>query len=149
MSSQPGKLMTLDKTDAKVQNLIKVATAARELAYVPYSKFKVGCALLTDKGNIYTGCNVENASFGLAICAERTAITKAVSEGDRHFVSLAVVSEMTGPCQSVAPCGACRQFIHEFGVKNDILIYCYNISTNEVLEITSPELLPWGFRLIE
>ncbi|KAF6207911.1 hypothetical protein GE061_016360 [Apolygus lucorum] len=100
MSSTPGKLMKLDQTDSKVQNLIKTATSAREKAYVPYSKFKVGCALLTDKGVVYTGCNVENASFGMTICAERTAITKAISEGDQSFVSLAVVTDMDGPASS-------------------------------------------------
>lgn len=86
--------------------------AAREVAaqaYVPYSHFSVGAALLTAEGKVYTGCNIENVSFGLANCAERTAIFKAVSEGARDFVALALVAD-----KAVTPCGACRQVLTEF-----------------------------------
>lgn len=88
--------------------------AAREMlarAWSPYSGFRVGAALLAEDGTVYTGCNVENASFGLTICAERTAAVKAVSMGRTRFLAIAVVTEAAGPLQ---PCGACRQFLAEF-----------------------------------
>ena len=92
------------------QHLIQQAAEAREVAYAPYSNFLVGAALLTADGKTFTGCNVENASYGLSICAERTAICKAVSEGHQAFRAIAVAAS---PLAS--PCGACRQFIVEFG----------------------------------
>jgi cytidine deaminase len=92
--------------------LLQRAREARRNAYVPYSQFTVGAALLTSSGEVITGCNVENASYGLANCAERTAIFKAVSEGIRGFSAMAVVGlEDDAPC---APCGACRQVMYEF-----------------------------------
>jgi cytidine deaminase len=91
--------------------LIKEALDAREMAYVPYSTFKVGAALLTKDGKVYKGCNIENAGYSMTNCAERTAFFKAVSEGVRDFVKLAVVADTEGP---VSPCGACRQVISEF-----------------------------------
>lgn len=98
------------------QKLIDAASAARQKAYAPYSQFAVGAALLGGDGVIYTGCNVENASYGLACCAERTALFKAVSAGTRHFLALAVVGGEVGegvgtPC---LPCGICRQALAEF-----------------------------------
>jgi cytidine deaminase len=87
------------------------AERARKAAYAPYSRFKVGAALLTRSGRVVHGCNVENASFGLACCAERTAVFKAVSEGEREFTAVAVTA---GPGHGAAPCGACRQVLHEF-----------------------------------
>ena len=90
--------------------LIELATQAREHAYAPYSRFAVGAALLTKSGRVYTGCNVENASFGMTICAERVAVFKAVCAGEREFVSIAVVSS-----SGASPCGACRQVLREFG----------------------------------
>lgn len=93
------------------RELMAHAEAARKHAYAPYSKFLVGAALLTGSGRVVTGCNVENASFGLACCAERTAIFKAVSEGEREFTAVAVTA---GRGHGAAPCGACRQVLHEF-----------------------------------
>jgi cytidine deaminase len=93
--------------------LLRRAREARRHAYAPYGDFQVGAALLAEDGRVFTGVNVENASFGLTICAERTAMTKAVSEGARAFRAVAVVGpEDDVPC---APCGSCRQFLHEFG----------------------------------
>ncbi len=100
-----------------MQNLIRAARSAQKHAHAPYSEFPVGAALLTSTGKIFTGCNVENASFGLTICAERVAVTKAVSEGYRKFRAIAVVA----PHKTLTPCGACRQFLAEFG---DIEIIC-------------------------
>lgn len=93
------------------KQLIKEALDAREMAYVPYSTFKVGAALLTKDGAVYKGCNIENAGYSMTNCAERTAFFKAVSEGAKDFVKLAVVADTEGP---VSPCGACRQVISEF-----------------------------------
>jgi cytidine deaminase len=101
------------RTQAPVspRRLMLEAEAARREAYAPYSRFAVGAALLTRGGRIVRGCNVENASFGLSICAERTALFKAVSEGEREFVAVAVAAE---PGAVASPCGACRQVLHEF-----------------------------------
>lgn len=93
------------------KQLIDEAIAASKQAHVPYSQFHVGAALLTTDGKIYRGCNIENASYGLTNCAERTAIFKAVSEGDKQFSAIAVVGDTDGP---ISPCGACRQVLAEF-----------------------------------
>jgi cytidine deaminase len=95
----------------KIEALIAAATNARHLAYVPYSGFAVGAAVSANDGAIFSGCNVENVSFGLTICAERTAIFKAVSEGYREFLDLVIVADARIP---VSPCGACRQVASEF-----------------------------------
>jgi cytidine deaminase len=100
-----------------LEELITLAREARELAYAPYSGFAVGAALRTVSGHVYTACNVENASYGLSICAERAAVSKAVSEGDRDFETLAVVSETMA-----SPCGACRQVLAEFGLDTQVVI---------------------------
>ncbi len=95
--------------------LMEAAEEAREGAYAPYSKFLVGAALLTKSGKVYTGCNIENASYPAGICAERTAIFKAVSEGEREFEALALVGGRAGEvAPQCAPCGICRQVISEF-----------------------------------
>ena len=104
--------------ELEIQNLINRAIEARENAYCPYSHFAVGAALLCEDGTIYEGCNIENASYGLTNCAERTAIFKAVSEGHTTFKALAVVADTEGPC---APCGACRQVISEFEIPRIIM----------------------------
>ena len=97
-------------SDAQRQQLIDAAIDARERAYTPYSHYQVGAAILTADGEVFTGCNVENASYGATICAERTAAVKAVSEGAHAFDAIAV---MTG--NGASPCGICRQFLYEFG----------------------------------
>jgi cytidine deaminase len=96
------------------RELMAEAEEARKTSYSPYSRFAVGAALLTKSGRVVRGTNVENSSFGLACCAERTAVFKAVSEGDREFTAIAVTA---GPGHGAAPCGACRQVLHEFAPK--------------------------------
>lgn len=104
-------------TGELVQELAELAVAARDRAYVPYSNFPVGAALLAKSGKIYTGCNIENASFGLTVCAERVAILKAISEGDADFEALAVATDA-----GVTPCGACRQVIAEFSLDMSVIV---------------------------
>ncbi len=122
------------------KELYRRARQAMEYAYAPYSKFRVGAALLTASGEIFTGVNVENASFGATICAERTALVKAVSEGFREFTALAVAASEG----EASPCGICRQFMYEFG--DDLKVITGEDEAHlHVMEIT--ELLPKGFRL--
>ena len=94
-----------------VSELVSAARTAREHAVAPYSNFKVGAALLTTAGRIITGCNVENATYGLTVCAERVALLKALSEGEREFAAIAVVADTAAP---TPPCGACRQLLWEY-----------------------------------
>jgi cytidine deaminase len=101
------------------EELISCARRARENAYAPYSNFKVGAALLTAKGRVFTGCNVENATYGLTVCAERVAIWKAISEGEREFSAIAIVSSSEAPAP---PCGACRQLLWEFCGDVDVIL---------------------------
>ncbi len=103
-----------------IRKLIEKAKLVREKAYAPYSKYKVGACVVTSKGKVFSGCNVENASFGGAICAERVAITKAVSEGEKSFKAIVVVSQSAGKTKT-APCGFCRQFIHEFAPEAEVI----------------------------
>ncbi|MCS7324325.1 MAG: cytidine deaminase [Anaerolineae bacterium] len=111
-----------------IRVLIEVADRARVFSHAPYSRYRVGAALLAASGKVYSGVNVENASYGLAICSERTAYVKAVSEGERAFVAIAVVTDNGG-----APCGACRQFMAEFGLDTWVIIadaaHRYEITT--------------------
>ncbi|RKP13242.1 cytidine deaminase [Piptocephalis cylindrospora] len=100
-------------------DMIQASLKARESSYSPYSKFRVGAALLTQDKKIYTGCNIENASFGAAICAERTAFVKAVSEGHREFIGIAVATDRA---DASSPCGICRQFMREFGPHLAVLL---------------------------
>ncbi|WP_017380135.1 cytidine deaminase [Paenisporosarcina sp. TG-14] len=120
--------------------LMEQSKIARENAYVPYSKFKVGAALITKEGKLYHGCNIENAAYSMTNCAERTAMFKAVSEGERDFASLAVVADTEGP---VSPCGACRQVIAEF-CKPNMPVYLINLK-GDIQETTVAELLPGAF----
>ena len=105
------------RSSVEDKELIALATKARKQAYAPYSHYEVGAALWTASGQVYTGCNVENASYGLTICAERTAAVKAVSGGERDFVAIAVVTADGG-----TPCGACRQVLAEFGPHMRVLV---------------------------
>lgn len=100
-------------------DLLKEAKEASRWAYAPYSNFSVGAAILTRTGEIFTGCNVENASYGLTICAERVAVTKAISAGFRDFQAIAIYAATEEP---ISPCGACRQVIGEFGGEIDIIM---------------------------
>jgi cytidine deaminase len=113
---------------------IKAAWQARERAYAPYSNFAVGAALLAADGRIFSGCNVENISYGLTMCAERVAIGAALAAGARDFVAMAVVADTAVP---ISPCGACRQVMAEFGVPRVLLA-----NRTEWLEFTLSELLP-------
>lgn len=121
------------------QELVAVALKARENAYAPYSRFRVGAALECADGTVYTGCNVENAAYGSSICAERTALVKAVSEGRRAFTRLAVAGDSGDPCW---PCGACRQMLREFGA--DLRVLCAD-RNGRFRAIALDELLPHGF----
>mgnify|MGYP000898660794 FL=1 len=125
-------------TELEIQKLMDCAIKARENAYSPYSHFAVGAVLLCEDGTLYEGCNIENASYGLTNCAERTAIFKAVSEGHIKFKALAVVADTEGPC---APCGACRQVMAEFKIP---LIIMGN-SMGNIKIVTIEELLPFSF----
>lgn len=124
------------------KRLIEAAKAAQKNSYSPYSRYPVGAAVLTESGRVYTGCNVENASFGLAICAERVAIFKAISSGEKRIKSLCVVAK------SAAPCGACRQVIIEFADKDAEMIYVdwQPLEKKEKVTFTTAgKLLPHSF----
>jgi cytidine deaminase len=123
-----------------IETLIEESKKAREKAYVPYSNFQVGAALLTTDGKVYHGCNIENAAYSMCNCAERTALFKAYSEGDRDFRMLAVVADTDCPC---SPCGACRQVISEL-CPQDMKVVLTNLK-GDILEITVAELLPGAF----
>ncbi|WP_437342319.1 cytidine deaminase [Jeotgalibacillus marinus] len=124
----------------KIEQLIEEAKVAREKAYVPYSKFKVGAALLTTDGRVHHGCNIENAAYSMCNCAERTAIFKAYAEGDVTFKSIAVVADTVRP---VPPCGACRQVISEL-CDQSMIVYLTNLN-GDVQELTVGDLLPGAF----
>lgn len=121
------------------QKLIRAAMAARERAYAPFSHFRVGAALLCGDGAVYTGCNIENSSFGLTICAERTAAVKAISEGHSKFRRIVIAGNSKDFCY---PCGACRQFLYEFSP--DMEVICLN-RAREAKRMTLRELMPCGF----
>ncbi|MFD2679950.1 cytidine deaminase [Bacillus seohaeanensis] len=123
-----------------VEQLIQEARVARDRAYVPYSKFPVGAALLTVDGKVYHGCNIENAGYSMTNCAERTALFKAISEGDKQFKMLAVVADTSRP---VSPCGACRQVISEL-CDQDMKVVLTNLN-GDIQELTVNELLPGAF----
>jgi cytidine deaminase len=126
----------MDSPDPYV-DLIEAAREARTHAHAPYSNFLVGAALRTSSGRVYSGCNVENASYGLCLCAERVAIFKAVSEGEREFEAIAVVNETLA-----SPCGACRQVLAEFGLDTKVVV----ADLGEKREVfTVGELLPAAF----
>lgn len=128
-------------TDDIRKKLYEKALAAREYAYVPFSGFRVGAAVLTENDSIYTGVNIENSSYGATICAERTAFVKAISEGHRSFKAIAVTA---GEHQEALPCGICRQFMYEFSPDMEIIT---GSDTEHLIVMTLDELLPLGFRL--
>lgn len=119
------------------ERLLKAAREAREFAYAPYSGYKVGAALLAKDGRVFTGCNVENAAYGNAMCAERTALFKAVSEGAREFTAVAIAGSGSAPF----PCGACRQSLYEFAPELRVLVTW----DGQVSKTTLAALLPQGF----
>jgi cytidine deaminase len=125
-------------TESQRSTLILRAIDSRKLAYAPYSHYAVGAALLTASGQIYTGVNVENAAYSGTLCAERVAVVKAVSEGEKDFQAIAVVTANGG-----APCGPCRQVLAEFGLNTIVLIA--NESGDLLEEITVSDLLPSAF----
>jgi cytidine deaminase len=125
-------------TQEQKLDLIRIAKQVRKWAYVPYSKYKVGAALLTESGKIYEGVNVENAAYPVTNCAERTAIFTAVANGETKFRAIAVVTENGG-----TPCGSCRQVLAEFGT--DILVIVADVNENIILEKELIELLPGAF----
>ena len=121
------------------EKLMELAVSMMERAYVPYSHFPVGAALECSDGTVFTGCNVENAAYGATICAERTAVVKAVSEGHRDFVRIAVAGGSDDFCY---PCGTCRQVLYEFAP--DMEVICLN-AKREATKLPLRELLPHGF----
>lgn len=120
------------------QDLIETAIQASKHAYIPYSNYPVGAALRATDGKVFTGCNVENAAYPATICAERTALVKAVSEGYRDFTAIAVVTENGG-----SPCGMCRQMLHEFSPDMTVIIADMHGNTHH--EMRLGDLLPLGF----
>lgn len=130
---------------AQIQSLIRQALAAREFAYTPYSHFQVGAALLAQNGKVYTGCNIENAGYTPTNCAERTALFKAVSEGERQFSAIAIVGSMQGAVNTLVtgPCGVCRQALYEFG--GPALTVIMAKTEDDYIVTTLGELLPYGF----
>ena len=128
-------MLTIDLRD----KLVRQAQTARGRAYAPYSHYPVGAALLTTTGRVYEGANIENAAYPVTICAERVAVFKAVSEGEREFIAVAVVTANGG-----SPCGSCRQVLAEFGLDTVVLIA--DKDGQIVLETTVGELLPGAFR---
>lgn len=130
--------MTMKIEDEVRRQLIDAAIQARRWAYVPYSNYAVGAALLTDSGKVYDGVNIENAAYPTTICAERVAVFKAVSEGERRFTAIAVVTSNGG-----TPCGSCRQVLAEFGVETRVIIA--DDSGRIVQETLVAELLPGAF----
>jgi len=122
------------------EKLVELAKDAREKAYVPYSHFKVGACVLTEDGKAYQGCNIENASYGLTNCAERTALFSAYANGDRKLKAIAVVADTEGP---VSPCGACRQVMMELGGE-DMVVILSNMKGDYAV-VTVKDLLPGAF----
>ena len=129
-----------------VRQLVEKAIEMTNFSYVPYSNFTVGAALLTDEGEIYTGCNIENAAYGPSNCAERTAVFKAVSEGKKNFKAIAVVGGLNKKIEDYcSPCGVCRQVLAEFCDKDFKVIMAKSLDDIKIL--TLGDLLPESFSL--
>lgn len=120
-------------------DLLRVARDVRERAHAPFSNFRVGAAIRTADGRVFSGCNVESSSYGLSICAERTALVKAVSEGGGEILEVAIIADTDVPCP---PCGACRQLLHDLGPRARVVMS--NLE-GDVQESTVAELLPGAF----
>ena len=133
----------LNDNDIKI--LIENAVKMLQRSYIPYSNFAVGASLMTEEGRIYNGCNIENASYGATVCAERVAFVRAVQEGERDFQAIAIVGGKKGeaPTSFAYPCGICRQVMKEFCRENFMIIVAKNQDEYEVS--TLGELLPHGF----
>jgi len=128
--------------EKEISELIDEAIVARESAYAKFSNFKVGAVLIDDRGNHYSGCNVENSSYGLSMCGERNAIFHAVSKGMKKIKVIAIVGDTEGP---LSPCGACRQVINEFATEDTLVIMANMKKEYKMVEFT--EIFPYGFRL--
>lgn len=128
--------------EKEILELIDEAIIARESAYAKFSNFKVGAALIDDRGDHYSGCNVENSSYGLSMCGERNAIFHAISKGMKKIKVIAVVGETEGP---ISPCGACRQVINEFSTEDTLVIMANMKKEYKMVKFT--EIFPYGFRL--
>lgn len=122
--------------------LYEIALKAKEFSYSPYSKFKVGAAVLTDDGTVYFGCNIENTSYGATVCAERVAIYKAISEGKKNIIKLAIASDKN---DYTYPCGICRQVISEFMKEAKIIVG----NGNDIKELSFNDILPHSFELTD
>ncbi len=139
MQQQAEKTLRLDELRDEERRLCEAALAQRKMAYAPYSHFSVGAALRSEAGDVFVGCNVENASFGLTVCAERHAVAAAVAAGHRRFVQIAIASESDEPA---SPCGACRQVLNEFAPELEILLVN---TAGEVERRHLDKLLPRSF----
>ncbi len=124
------------------KQLMDRAKEASKMSYSPFSRFAVGAALVAKSGKIYSGCNVENSSFGMTNCAERTAIFKAVSEGEREILAIAIYSPNSDNCY---PCGACRQVMYEFQGDDEIIVITEDCGRLDARKLS--EFLPFGFRI--
>jgi cytidine deaminase len=124
------------------EQLVSAACAVRAHSYSPYSRFRVGAALRGESGQVYLGTNVENASFGLSICAERSAVVSAVAAGETRFSAIAICADGPAP---TAPCGACRQVLLEFGPELPVILAGENGLSGELLALTVADLLPHAF----
>lgn len=124
------------------KQLMDKAKEASKMSYSPFSRFAVGAALIAKSGKIYSGCNIENSSFGMTNCAERTAIFKAVSEGEREILAIAIYSPNSDNCY---PCGACRQVMYEFQGDDEIIVITEDCGRLDARKLS--EFLPFGFRI--
>ncbi len=124
----------------KRDELVKLANEAKEFAHAPYSKFRVGAAILTEDGDVFTGCNIENSSYSLTICAERVAIFKAISSGKKKFKSIAIVSDSKN---YISPCGACRQVLMDLAGGDLEVILTNSLGKKKIVKLS--ELLPFPF----
>lgn len=125
--------------EMKYRELVKAARKAKRYSHSPFSKYRVGAAVLSANGRIYTGCNIENSSYSLTICAERTALFKAISEGEKKFVALAISNDEK---KFASPCGACRQVISDLAGEIDIIL---TNGKGKIKEFKTSELLPYPF----